>query len=216
MAIWRALFFSLSLNSLCFFFHTHTLSPVYVGGVCERDCYLADCFVRGANKALRLIPSFGRRPHAHCTPSGERIMGGPVLLAQYKCRPLSRRQIKLSARYVKARAPKECEKAALKMRKKYSRRGSLFAVRFNSLLGLCVPGNIAHIPSLSLPVTSALSFGNNEDQHPEEFNNVQKAPGCCLFVTPRGRPAIRTQLLTRHGQDLHSIVFRVKSQRVYL
>jgi len=94
--------------SLCFFFFTHTLSRrslVYVGGVCERDYYLADCFVRGANKALRLILFQPPAPWRTLWGRTEkRIMGGPVLLAQYKCRPLSRRQIKLSGRFVKARA----------------------------------------------------------------------------------------------------------------
>jgi hypothetical protein len=116
VAIWQSAraFFSFTP---CVFSFSHTLSRsrVYVGGVCERDYYLADCFVRGANKALRLILSArggGRRPHdAHTLSRKKRIMGGPVLLAQYKCRPLSRRQIKLSGRYVKARAPKECAKS---------------------------------------------------------------------------------------------------------
>jgi hypothetical protein len=150
----------------------------------------------------------------------KRIMGGPVLLAQYKCRPLSRRQIKLSGRFVKARAhqEKECFEKWREMQKiLYSFFGSLFAVRFNSLSLACVVGDIFcrrlwH--QLCLLEIMKIS-------HPEELNNTQKAPAGMLSVcnTARGRPASRAQKISSHthSQKRFSVNCRLrKSQKLKL
>lgn len=59
-----ALFYTMLFVSTPCVFLSHTL-----GAVCERaserDGYLADCFVRCANKALRLIPSAAAAPRTH-------------------------------------------------------------------------------------------------------------------------------------------------------
>jgi hypothetical protein len=93
--------FSLFIYSLCFSFtHSALCVVLYVGGS-EMAIWL---IVLCAAQTRRCTTNSLGPTHTHCERRTKRIMGGPVLLAQYKCRPLSRRQIKLSGRYVKARA----------------------------------------------------------------------------------------------------------------